>query len=350
MYLNNKRMKKLFFTLLFTLFAHNTEAQEINPYKDFGYLAKNEYVRTKKPIGIEVNNADTTGSIQRIIVSTKLGKVFVYSLSGDVNVINASKTDQLRFLSTDPLTGKYPELTPYQFASNRPIDGIDFDGLEYISFFVRSYEHSAVFATPFVSLGDNRKASTASDASARIHFKMDVKADEHKLEQYRAWSSPTVQLLYSPSSSPVAGLAKPVYTASADNKGNYSFDTFAPNPIMSKIPLLGKLTPDIDIKGSVNITSSEGILNIKGQIRGDGFPDAESFVKDRSGQAILLGTYNHGALASPVWSLPGDGDKPMISVNVGVQLNADGNFTKAWSIDDKGNKTALPIIAPETKK
>jgi hypothetical protein len=37
-----------------------------------------------------------------------------------------------RFLSVDPITSKYPELTPCQFASNRPIDGIDQDGLEYI--------------------------------------------------------------------------------------------------------------------------------------------------------------------------------------------------------------------------
>jgi RHS repeat-associated protein len=37
-----------------------------------------------------------------------------------------------RFLSVDPITEKYPELTPYQFASNRPIDGIDLDGLEYV--------------------------------------------------------------------------------------------------------------------------------------------------------------------------------------------------------------------------
>jgi RHS repeat-associated protein len=35
-----------------------------------------------------------------------------------------------RFLSVDPLAPKYPELTPYQFASNTPIQAIDLDGLE----------------------------------------------------------------------------------------------------------------------------------------------------------------------------------------------------------------------------
>jgi RHS repeat-associated protein len=35
-----------------------------------------------------------------------------------------------KFLSVDPITGKYPELTPYQFASNRPVQGIDLDGEE----------------------------------------------------------------------------------------------------------------------------------------------------------------------------------------------------------------------------
>ncbi len=35
-----------------------------------------------------------------------------------------------KFLSVDPLTKKYPELTPYQFASNSPIGAIDLDGLE----------------------------------------------------------------------------------------------------------------------------------------------------------------------------------------------------------------------------
>jgi RHS repeat-associated protein len=36
-----------------------------------------------------------------------------------------------KFLSTDPISSEYPELSPYQFASDRPIDGIDRDGLEW---------------------------------------------------------------------------------------------------------------------------------------------------------------------------------------------------------------------------
>jgi RHS repeat-associated protein len=35
-----------------------------------------------------------------------------------------------KFLSVDPITKQYPELTPYQFASNTPVWAIDMDGLE----------------------------------------------------------------------------------------------------------------------------------------------------------------------------------------------------------------------------
>jgi hypothetical protein len=35
-----------------------------------------------------------------------------------------------RFLSVDPINKEYPDLTPYQFASNTPIWAIDLDGLE----------------------------------------------------------------------------------------------------------------------------------------------------------------------------------------------------------------------------
>jgi RHS repeat-associated protein len=39
-----------------------------------------------------------------------------------------------RFLSVDPMTKSYPLLTPYQFASNSPIWGIDVDGLEFMPY------------------------------------------------------------------------------------------------------------------------------------------------------------------------------------------------------------------------
>jgi len=42
-----------------------------------------------------------------------------------------SKWGDLEGLSVDPLQFKYPELTPFQYASNRCITGIDMDGLEY---------------------------------------------------------------------------------------------------------------------------------------------------------------------------------------------------------------------------
>ena len=39
-----------------------------------------------------------------------------------------------RFKSVDPLMKKYPMLTPYQFASNSPIQAVDLDGLEGVQY------------------------------------------------------------------------------------------------------------------------------------------------------------------------------------------------------------------------
>jgi len=45
-----------------------------------------------------------------------------------------------RFLSVDPISKKFPELSPYQFASNTPIWAIDMDGLE--AFFIHGMKSS----------------------------------------------------------------------------------------------------------------------------------------------------------------------------------------------------------------
>ncbi len=48
-----------------------------------------------------------------------------------------------RFLSVDLLTSKYPMLTPYQYASNSPIQNIDLNGLEGVGANLRPYLFSA---------------------------------------------------------------------------------------------------------------------------------------------------------------------------------------------------------------
>lgn len=46
-----------------------------------------------------------------------------------------------RFLSVDPLTQSYPMLTPYQFASNTPIEAVDLDGLEALKTTVTHFDN-----------------------------------------------------------------------------------------------------------------------------------------------------------------------------------------------------------------
>jgi RHS repeat-associated protein len=60
-----------------------------------------------------------------------------------------------KFLSVDPLMFNYPQLTPYQFASNRPIDGIDRDGGEYESYQANEIIKSkGVAALPVITAKD----------------------------------------------------------------------------------------------------------------------------------------------------------------------------------------------------
>jgi RHS repeat-associated protein len=47
-----------------------------------------------------------------------------------------------KFLSVDPVGKKYPSLSPFQFANNCPIAGIDLDGLEFVNINSEDFEKS----------------------------------------------------------------------------------------------------------------------------------------------------------------------------------------------------------------
>lgn len=85
-------------------------------------------------------------------------------------------------------------------------------------------------------------------------------------------------------------------------------------------------SPDIDLHTALRFSYEDqgnGVVNmtVTGSITGDHFPAAEAFVRDRSGNSVMLGVFAPTASSGPVLSLPGNGTLPMIDVNVTVRVN-----------------------------
>ena len=107
----------------------------------------------------------------------------------------------VRFKSVDPLISSYPELTPYQFASNTPIMAIDLDGLELyvvINYYTRDkqlIERSVITLVNKKNVKEkinmqlvtsNNKPAATSDVLIRHVYLNNtekyVKQDEHRAE------------------------------------------------------------------------------------------------------------------------------------------------------------------------
>jgi RHS repeat-associated protein len=85
-----------------------------------------------------------------------------------------------RFLSVDPLTQSYPELTPYQYASNSPIMNIDLDGLEG----VKSIDQQTKTVTVKVTINYVEKNKTMSKADkARSFSKKEIEKIQKGLKK-----------------------------------------------------------------------------------------------------------------------------------------------------------------------
>ncbi|SFP11644.1 hypothetical protein SAMN05428949_7398 [Chitinophaga sp. YR627] len=127
--------KKTVWTIAILFIFKTGYTQINNPYEQFGYTIKSNYVRTKDNAGIYVANRDTTNSNRSLLIAAKDRKIYMLdSKDSIIGYVNVPENTLAKFLSVDPLTKKYPELTPYQFASNSPIQGIDLDGMElYVS-------------------------------------------------------------------------------------------------------------------------------------------------------------------------------------------------------------------------
>jgi hypothetical protein len=123
-------MRHSILLVLMGLVCVTGKGQTINPYESFGYQPKHEYVMTQPSLTID--NTDRSRSIvSKIIVDAANKVAYLYGKDSTlISEVRLKENEIMRFLSVDPLTKKYPGLTPYQFASNQPIWAIDLDGEE----------------------------------------------------------------------------------------------------------------------------------------------------------------------------------------------------------------------------
>jgi RHS repeat-associated protein len=90
----------------------------------------------------------------------------------------------VRFLSVDPITKDYPELTPYQFASNSTIAAIDLDGLEMHK--RTSYDPKT--NTTLIQVTVHLKVKNSANASPKNIVKWAYKAKKG-IEKNLSWTS-----------------------------------------------------------------------------------------------------------------------------------------------------------------
>ena len=119
-------MKKTSLLLLLGLLILRGSIFAQNPYESLGKVAPVLTLSEGKYQEFMTN--DTVVQIGSVLFNTITNEVVSFLEEDSLRTMEADM--MTRFLSVDPIGRKFPELTPYQFASNTPIQAIDLDGLE----------------------------------------------------------------------------------------------------------------------------------------------------------------------------------------------------------------------------
>ncbi len=194
-------MRPLCLSLLlfvFLLGAYSTTAQ--NPYESLGVETKVLTLTEGKHPEFFPNKEFT--AIGGVLLNTKTGEVVKF-LEPETTRYSFDPTVSTRFLSVDPIAREFPELTPYQFASDSPIANIDLDGLErywaadgsYLGKYGESTEMRIVTDASIVSDATNALADPSSVATD--FFKEDLHnasvrayeaTEDNELRILRGWA------------------------------------------------------------------------------------------------------------------------------------------------------------------
>jgi RHS repeat-associated protein len=182
--------------------------------------------------------------------------------------------------------------------------------------------------------GDDRGFSTDLNASARITQStvVDIRAgtastvawSDESEKVSRGWTT-FQQLLTLSWSFKNHRFGEPTPTASLQSNGQ---NAVLSQHVEGSNPLIN--APQIDVYSDVYMIQKGNMLWSQGTIAGDRFPNAEMFIRDPAGSAVMLATFatTAGQTKGPFFNLPGGGRRFMAGVNVGIQLDDRGNFQR----------------------
>lgn len=123
-------MKKPNFALLISTLFISSHLAQTNPYESIGKKSSSMLTLSNGKY-VEHFNNDSVRQVGSAMVNIYTEQIVAFVDQKDEGKKHHSQTNS-RFLSIDPLARQFPELSPYQYASNSPIAGIDLDGLELI--------------------------------------------------------------------------------------------------------------------------------------------------------------------------------------------------------------------------
>ncbi|RMG01544.1 MAG: RHS repeat-associated core domain-containing protein, partial [Acidobacteria bacterium] len=243
-----------------------------------------------------------------------------------------------RFTSVDPLLASANVAKPqtfnrYTYVLNNPLALVDRTGAfpEFTFFvYVRAFAPFEWFGPGNIARVDNRGFSTDPEASYRIqafsiitaandgrYFPMSMtRASEPSISEtnlgFISWTARSECNINDPSGS----YYPDVLLGGNDSLGYHMYGNNDAIPLVS---------PDIDLHVQFRfnyVDQGDGVVDMRvtGVVTGDQFPAAEAFIRDFSGNSVMLGVFAPTVSSGPVMSLPGNGTLPMIDVNVTVRV------------------------------